>query len=148
MEVPAGFEAQDAQITIVSAVLGERTGSDGKTIEADENHVTTDSIEYDALFVPGGSEHVKALTEQGDAKHFLLEAFKHKKPIAALDEGIELFEKVGLSDVEISDTGDLVSEEGIVTSQDDDDMEEFIKTFSDAIAEHRHWKREDKEVPA
>ncbi len=32
-----------------------------------------------------------------------MEAFKHKKSIAALGDGIEMFDEVGLSDVDVSD---------------------------------------------
>lgn len=147
-EVTSGLEAQNAQITVVSKVLGEKTGENGEEVSADENHITTDSIEYDAVFVPGGSESVDSLKEQGDAKHFVMEAFKHKKPIAALGDGIEMFPEVDLSDVEVSDDGTIVSEEGIVTCRDGDDLDTFVDAFSDAIAEHRHWEREEKEVPA
>ncbi|MCH7661583.1 MAG: catalase [Euryarchaeota archaeon] len=146
-EITSGLEAQGAQTTVVSKVLGERSGSNGASVKADKPHVATDSIEYDAVFVPGGSEHVEALSEQGDAKHFVVEAFKHKKPIAALGEGIELIQTVDLPDVNVSGD-DLTTEKGVVTSQSGEDLDSFVETFSDAIAHHRHWDREDKEIAA
>ena len=146
-EVTSELEAQGAQTTLVSKVLGEKSGLNGASVEADKPHVATDSIEYDAVFVPGGAEAVEALKKQGDAKHFVIEAFKHKKPIAALGDGIELIQTVDLPDVNVSDD-DLTSEKGVVTSQSGEDLETFVETFSDAIAQHRHWEREDKEVAA
>lgn len=102
---------------------------------------------FDAVAVPGGQGSVNSLLEQGDAKHFVAEAFKHKKPIAALAEGIDLLEAVELPEVDLSEDG-LVSDEGIVTSRESENLEPFVEAFVDAIAEHRHWERSPKEVPA
>ena len=104
---------------------------------------------FDAIFVPGGRDSVDALMEQGDAKHFVAEAFKHKKPIGALGEGIELIQRLELPDIEVSDDGEsLVSELGVVTDVAGDDMDSFFDAFESAIAEHRHWDRSEKSVTA
>ncbi|MFC4437737.1 MULTISPECIES: catalase [Natrialbaceae] len=143
------LENRDAQVTVISKVLGEKEGEDGDAVEADQHHVASGSIMYDAVFVPGGSDGVDALEEQGDAKHFVAEAFKHKKPIAALGEGTELLETVELPDVDVADDGEgPVSSAGVVTCRDDGELDAFLETFVDAIAQHRHWERSPKEVPA
>ncbi|MGQ3414178.1 catalase [Natrinema sp. LN54] len=141
------LEDEGARVKVVSKILGDKTSENGDTVEADKSHVTTESVLFDALFVPGGEDSVDALLEQGDAKHFVAETFKHKKPIAALGEGTDLLETVELPDVEIADDGETVSSDGVVTGQDDD-LEAFAEAFVDAIAEHRHWERSPKEVPA
>ncbi|QLD91120.1 catalase [Natronomonas salina] len=142
------LESRDARVKVVSKVLGEKESEDGETVEADKNHVSTESVLFDAVFVPGGHQNVRSLQEQGDAKHFVAEAFKHKKPIAAIGEGADLLETVDLPGVEISE-GDrgTVSDDGVVTSRDDD-LESFAEAFVDAIRAHRHWERDPKEVPA
>ncbi|WP_306058303.1 catalase [Natronococcus wangiae] len=143
------LEDRDAQVKIVSKVLGEKEGADGNLVEADQHHVASGSIMYDAVFVPGGTDSVAALEEQGDAKHFVAEAFKHKKPIAALGGGTELLEAVELPDVDVAADGEgPVSSTGVVTCRDDGELDAFLEEFVDAIARHRHWERSPKEVPA
>ncbi|MHC3439119.1 catalase [Natrialbaceae archaeon A-gly3] len=141
------LEERGARVKVVSKVLGEKESVDGESVDADKSHVTTGSILFDAIFVPGGEDSVDALLEQGDAKHFLAEAFKHKKPIAALGDGIDLLEAVELPDGETSDD-DLHAEQGVVTSRGGEDLEAFVDAFAEAIVEHRHWERSEKEVPA
>ena len=143
--VRSTLQEEGARVKLVSKVLGEKESENGDTVEADKSHVTTGSILFDAVFVPGG-EHAEALLEQGDARQFVVEAFKHKKPVAALGEGVDLLEDADLPDVEVSD-GDLTDEHGVVTSRDDD-LDEFTEAFVDAIADHRHWGRRDMEVRA
>ncbi|NUB91994.1 catalase [Haloterrigena sp. SYSU A121-1] len=145
--IESTLEDEGARVKIVSKILGDKTSENGDTVEADKSHVTTESVLFDALFVPGGEDSVDALVEQGDAKHFVAETFKHKKPIAAAGSGTELLEAVDLPDVEIADDGETVSSDGVVTGRGDD-LEELAEAFVDAIAEHRHWERSPKEVPA
>lgn len=78
--VKSTLEDEGARVKIVSKILGDKTSENGDMVEADESHVTTESVLFDALFVPGGEDSVDALVEQGDAKHFVAETFKHKKP--------------------------------------------------------------------
>ncbi|HZG74914.1 MAG TPA: hypothetical protein VEZ72_03565 [Paenibacillus sp.] len=48
------------------------------------------SILYDAVYIPGGRQSVDALMAQGDALHFVNEAFKHAKIVGASNEGVDL----------------------------------------------------------
>jgi catalase len=89
---------------------------------------------------------------QGDAIHFINEAFKHCKPLGAIDEGIEIFKAANLPDIKFagnkSKNGKVVSDKGVVTASLEG-MEAFNESFIEAIAKHRHWDREKKEqVPA
>ncbi|GAB3035768.1 catalase [Natronobiforma cellulositropha] len=141
------LEDEGATVKVVSRLLGERTGADGETVETDESHVTTGSIVFDAVVVPGGSDSVDALTEQGDAKSFVAEAFKHYKPVGAIGEGRSLLERVDLPDEYDTDGDGVTTVDGLVTAGGDD-LETFANEFVDAIAAHRHWERTQKEVPA
>ena len=142
------LDDEGARVKVVSKLLGDREADSGDEFEADKSHVTTGSILFDAVVVPGGQAHVEALLEQGDAKQFVAEAFKHKKPVAALGSGIDVLEAVGLPDVELAEDGDdTVDDQGVVTSRSDD-LEAFLDAFVDAVAEHRHWDRNEKSVPA
>lgn len=62
-------------------------------------------------------------------------------------DGIELLEAIGLPDVEFDGEG-LVSDQGVVIDRDSDDIDSFVEAFVEAIAQHRHWEREPKEVAA
>ncbi|TYL38714.1 catalase HPII [Natronococcus pandeyae] len=148
-ELRSALEEEGARVKIISKVLGEKSGTEGETVEADKHHVAAASVAFDAIVVPGGEQSVDAMRQQGDPKQFVAEAFKHYKPIAALGDGIELFEDVELPDVDLAGDGDdLVSDQGVVTCRDDGELDAFVEEFVDAIAQHRHWGRDPKEVPA
>ncbi|RQG97740.1 catalase [Natrarchaeobius chitinivorans] len=147
--VRSTLQDEDARVKIVSKVLGDKTAENGDEVEADKSHVTTQSVLFDAVYVPGGEENVDALLEQGDAKQFVAEAFKHKKAIAAAGEATKVLEAVELPGIDVAGDGDgVVSEHGVVMDGDGDDLEAFAESFVDAIAEHRHWERDPKELSA
>ena len=90
---------------------------------------------FDAVFVPGGAKSVKALSEDGVALHYLLEAYKHLKAIAVVGEAKQLLELLKLE----ADAGLIVGGDA-----------KALKAFVAAIAQHRVWDREPKAkaVPA
>ena len=144
--VRATLESAGARVHLVSRLLGDLEAADGGTFTVDKSHVTTGSVLYDAVYVPGGRESVNALVNQGDALHFLAEAFKHKKPIGAVGEGVDLLEAAELP-LETAPAGSVAAETGVVTS-DGSDMDAFLEAFAGAIASHRHWNRPDMSIPA
>jgi len=75
---------------VASDVVGPHLGSLGNDVVATKTLANTDMAIYDAVFVPGGAQSVKALIQKGDAHVFIDEAYKHAKPIAAVGEGVEL----------------------------------------------------------
>ena len=60
---------------------------------------TTASVLFDAVYVPGGAQSVKALARLGDARTFVDDAYKHAKPIAAVAEGVEVLTASGIGRV-------------------------------------------------
>jgi catalase len=151
-QVKQALEAGGAKTHIISKHQGMLKSSSGEVLEADKSYLTTASVMYDAVYVPGGKENLETLKMQGDALHFVNEAFRHCKPLGATGEGIELFKAANIPDIQFagkgSKNGKVVSDKGVVTASNGD-MESFTKSFIDAIAKHRHWDREKKEqVPA
>ena len=145
----AALEAEGARSEIVSKFKGKLKSADGGEIEVDKSHVTTASIMYDAVFVPGGSESVGKMKKLGDALHFVNEAFKHCKPIGAIGEGIDLLKASSIHGTFAEKNDQVLSTDGVVTCTRKNDHQEFIKEFIAAIGEHRHWGREEKMlVPA
>jgi catalase len=125
--------------------------SSGEEIEVDKSFVTTASVLYDAIYIPGGKENIEALKMQGDAIHFVNEAFRHCKPLGATGAGVELLKAANLPDIKYAgqeSTDKAVSDKGVVTAMHSDNRS-FNDSFIAAIAKHRHWDRENKEqVPA
>jgi catalase len=79
---------------------------------------------------------------------FLQDAFHHCKAIGASGEGVELLKAAHLDGVELSDakpTAKAVVSKGVVTAQSDSNLGSFEKDFVQAIAQHRHWEREEAE---
>ncbi|MEX0660635.1 MAG: catalase [Balneolaceae bacterium] len=140
---------EGAQVHIISKHGGMIKS--GKTeIEVDKTFITADSVIYDAVFIPGGKKFVKKLKESGDALHFVNEAFKHCKPIAALGEGVTFLRECRLPGINIATTipGDFRAEKGVITGNPGK-PDSFIEAFIKSIAQHRHWDRETiEQVPA
>lgn len=60
----------------------------GPGVFADHHFEGQRSTLFDAVYIPSGTEHVKALTKNGRVVHWVREAFGHCKPIAAVGEGM------------------------------------------------------------
>jgi catalase len=146
----AALEAEGAKAEVVSKFKGTLKGADGGKLEVDKSHITTASIMYDALFIPGGKESVDKMERSGDALHFVNEAFKHCKPICAINEGIELLRTAAIQGVELAAKDEeMIADKGVVTCAKKSDHGDTIKQFIQAMAQHRHWDREEKMmVPA
>ena len=157
------LESQGARPVIVSKFLGRLQG-DGGEVDADKSHVTTASVLFDALFIPGG-RHVEALKQQGDALHYVNEMFKHGKPIGATGEAVALLRMARLDGIGLADSEDVVVSHGVVTVAGDETMKDrvkgavgmneatglggFSRHFMEALAQHRFWDRAQSElVPA
>ncbi len=131
---------------VVARFKGKLTSADGQEVEVDMSHVTTASVVFDAVFVSGGQESIAAQMEQGDALHFVQEAFKHGKPVGATGEGVELLREARLPGITLSDRA-VISDKGVVTTRDG--IDGFTERFVEAIAQHRHFDREmKKQLPA
>jgi catalase len=131
------LEGKGAMVKIIAPRLGFLKSSTGAAIKIDESFLTAASVVYDAVFVPGGKKSVAALVGEADAQHFVSEAYKHCKAIAASAEGVELLQAAFI-DLAGSDEGIVVEESG-----------SFGKAFVNAIAQHRFWEREKaRKVPA
>jgi catalase len=158
------LEQAGARVGVVSKFLGTLTGEGGET-KVDKSYVTTASVLFDAVFVPGGRQSVDTLLKQGDAVHFVNEAFKHGKPIGAIDEGLDLLRAARLDGVRLADDAAAVESLGVVSVAGSESATDrvkgavgldeksglggFVARFLESLAQHRHWGREQAEsVPA
>lgn len=140
------LELAGAQTQIISTRLGTISGiSKGKSIKVDQSFLTAASVLFDAVYIPGGANSVNILGAEADAVHFIEEAYKHCKAIAADEEGVDLLRQTAVGIKMGLETGNEqlhVLDKGIIINGDPAD-------FIDAIAQHRFWEREKPgKVPA
>ncbi|MDD2620727.1 MAG: catalase HPII, partial [Syntrophomonadaceae bacterium] len=134
--------------------LGTLTSANMNQVEVNKNYVTTGSIMYDAVYVPGGFMSVENIKTQGDAIHFINEAYRHAKTIAASNEGVDLLGVTAVQGmIQLAAPGnqtEVVSQMGVVTVKNTKEMNSFSQEFIHAIAGHRHWARENQKdwIPA
>jgi len=132
------LKAEGAMLKTVAPRLGAITGSDGKQTTADFSFLTAASVMFDAVYVPGGAPSVEMLGGEADAYHFVEEAFRHCKAIAATGEGVDF----------VNDTfaGKDKTDEAVILEKD---AGKAAKNFIKAIAKHRNWGRETaRKIPA
>jgi catalase len=136
------LDAMNVSTEIVSKFGGIIKTADGAKIEVDKTFLTTASVLYDAIYVPGGAASIAALKAHGEVLNFIQEAFKHFKPIAASGEGVDLLMQAELKGIDPTQINGTTSIQlGVVASRDTSKMGAFAKAFIDAIKEHRYWTR-------
>jgi catalase len=135
---------------LLASHAGAVRGKNGEELPVDRAENTMASVLYDAVVVPGGPDCVHTLIQDGYAMHFIIEAFKHHKPVAAFGAGVELLERASLNGVKVAHDEPVVSDQGVITSASTDDQlpERFTEEFCAVLARHRVWERETDTVPA
>ncbi|RRV13616.1 catalase HPII [Pseudomonas saudiphocaensis] len=110
--------------------------ADGQLLVTDAAMDGMPSVMFDAVFVPGGADAVAAMAQSGEAKHYLLEAYKHLKPVVVVGEARSLLTSLNL----VTDAGLM---EGV-------GVDAVFDAFVQALGQHRIWAREAaaKAVPA
>ena len=129
------LEAAGAMVKIVAPHNGTIKTAKGKEVKVDKTFMHAASVLFDAVFVPGGKQSVDALKQEMDAIHFVNEAFKHCKAIAAVGEGIEF--------IGATFAGNAKDDKAVILGGN------VGQNFIKAIARHRNWEREAKtNIPA
>ncbi|MDP8932430.1 MAG: catalase, partial [Actinomycetota bacterium] len=81
---------------VVAPHDGSLRSSDGGEVQVDRLVTTMSSVLYDAVLAAGGEESVEAIMAQGVAANYVVEAYKHAKPIGAIGAGVRLLEQLRL----------------------------------------------------
>jgi catalase len=123
------LQAEGAHARLLGPTSAPVTTADGKTLPVDASMEGLPSVAFDAVFVPGGAKSIQALSGDGVALHYLLEAYKHLKAIALQGEAKQLLDVLKLE----VDAGLIVGGDA-----------KALKAFFNAIAHHRVWERESK----
>jgi catalase len=138
--VRQGLEDGGAHAEVISTALGVVKAADGSPMAVDKTSQVAASVLYDAVYVPGGAEHVQALLAQDEVVHFVSEALKHGKALGFTGEGVQMLaEVVGHNGRR---NGDAATPAGVVTAESGANMTGFLKQFTAAIAQHRFPERE------
>jgi catalase len=137
--------AAHAEAEVVSKFGGTIKSADGKEIEVDKTFLTTASVLFDAIYVPGGAQSIKALEINTDALNFIREAFGHFKPIAASGEGVDLLANANLKGVNFSPSNDKEQIQlGVVIDRAGKETNALSQKLVDALKAHRFWERSHK----
>lgn len=125
------LEKEGAEACPIAPKLGKVKDSEGKEFEVKDTYFNTASVLFDAVYIVGGEQNFKAVSEISNAVEFANDAIKHCKVIGGCN-GSEmfyskapLFAKAGKDDKAF-----------ILTS----DVKKFINT----LKQHRNWDREPK----
>ena len=134
IELKGALAVAGATAEVVALSFAPLT-SEGTRVDPDKTFLTTASVLYDAVVIPGGKLSAPALAAQDDAQRFIQDAFKHCKPIGAYGEGVAVLKACSLT---------TAAAPGLVTAEADTDLAHFTREFLKALAHHRFWDREDK----
>lgn len=142
------LEKEGAKVELIAPKLGELSTAKKKSLVIDHSFLTASSVLFDAVYIPGGIKSIDTLKNEPDAIHFINEAFRHCKAIAAVGEAVEL-----LKDTYIAKSANIgkqfSSEEQAGVLIGNNDLKTFTASFVKAIAKHRFWERElERKVPA
>ncbi|WP_019816370.1 catalase [Saccharomonospora saliphila] len=145
----AALRERGVAAEVLAITEGEQSSVSGDSLTADRAVNTMASVLYDGVVVASGSDAVSTLADDGYAVHFVAEAYKHAKPVAAFGAGAELLRRAGVVEP-VAKNSEVVDEHGVVTTTADRDAvpDEFAARLADNLARHRAWDRVTDAVPA
>jgi catalase len=129
--IKAALEAEEALMELIAPHAGTITDSAGKPQKVNRAAPNAPSVVYDAVIVPGG---VPDAATDGLAIHFVNEAFRHGKPIAAIGSGSALLDATSFPS----------TADGVVTG---DKTKAVLDGFVEALKQHRFPRRDIASVP-
>ncbi|WP_178988698.1 catalase [Winogradskyella schleiferi] len=129
------LEKENAMVKLVAPHGGTVTCDEDMKHEVDAAIMTTESVLFDAIYIPGGQSSVDKLLNVPKYKVFVNETFKYCKAIAVDNEGEHLIDETFVKDYK--------DDKAIIINGKP-------KEFIDAIAKHRNWDRMEvaSKVPA
>jgi catalase len=134
-----------ATTRVLADHLGFVATSSGQQLAVDHTFANMPSVMFDAVLVPGGALSAQGLAGNGDAVHFVLEAYKHCKAICVIGEGAQLLRPLGDGPGE----GGPPLPGVVIGRKDPPARSQLALDFIAAVARHRHWTRPHLEaVPA
>lgn len=137
------LDKNGAQYKIIAAKLGELNTAAGKKLKVDQAFLTSASVLFDAVYIPGAEASADALITEPAAIHFIEEAYKHSKPVG-VDADSEVILDYTLIAAKLDDESFDAEAHGLIL-----DVTKNVNLFRDAMAQHRFWIREmEMPIPA
>ncbi|MFA9195626.1 catalase [Flavobacterium sp. FBOR7N2.3] len=128
------LEKEGAVVNLIAPHGGKVICDQNMKHAVDASVMTTESVLFDALYIPGGKKAIEALKKEAKFLKFINEAFKHCKAIAADEEGEDLIDETFVSKYK-QDAAILINKSPA--------------DFVNAMAKHRNWDRMEhiKNIP-
>ncbi|WP_063274995.1 catalase [Amycolatopsis keratiniphila] len=141
---------QGAIVEVLAPTEAElRPGGEGDPLRPDKQLNTMASVLYDAVVVPCGPSAINVLERDGYAVHFVAEAYKHGKPVAAFGSGLDLLRRAGVTSKLADDTETLIDQGVVTTTAAEATLPDgFFASFTAQLGEHRSWPRKTDAIPA
>ncbi|MGE8549988.1 MAG: catalase HPII, partial [Acinetobacter calcoaceticus] len=126
---------EGAVVHLLAPSLAPVKDHQDKVIAADGMQMAEPSIAYDAVIIPDG-DNLNAVIQDGVTRHYVLEAYKHLKPVVFLGNKSDLLEPLNL----VADEGTLI----------EDEFKHISEKLKNLLKAHRVWSREKiaQHVPA
>jgi catalase len=147
-QLTKALASEGAQAKIVAPRLGKLKGSKGSEIGIDFSLLTSASVLFDALYIPGGAAVAAALAKEPEALEFIRDAFKHCKTIGANQANVDLLRSADpslaglLADAPKSpEKSRVFSRQGVILGRTEA-FKDLAPEFILAMGEDRHWIRE------
>ena len=121
------MQAERAQPLLLGPTSAPVKTADGQVLKVDASMEGMPSVMFDGVLMPAGDQALEAVGKSGLAVHFLLEAYKHLKPLALPAAAKPLLDRIGLA-----------ADKGLLLGDDQAAIDAFIK----AVEQHRVWERE------
>jgi catalase len=129
------FQSHGAVMELISAQAGTINDSAGKVHKVNRAAPNAPSVVYDAVLIAGGKS-AAVLAKSGLAIHFVNEAYRHGKPIAAIGDGAKLLEACSV--------GAASAENGVVSGE----AKAAVAGLIDCLLQHRFPNRAIEGIPA
>jgi catalase len=146
--VKAALTEAEAVPVLVSPLPKVKT-STGQDLQTDKILMTTGSVNFDAVFVPGGKDSAATLRADADVLHFVNEAFKHCKALGASGEGTDVLLAANITPPSTNgktnghNAAALSSLGSVFAEPKPADMKALTQQFIKAVAQHRDFSREE-----
>ena len=122
----SALEKEGAMLKLIAPHGGKVICDQDMEHSVDAAMSTTESVLFDAVYIPGGAKAIKALKKEGKYIKFINEAFKHCKAIAADSEGEDL--------LDVTFVKEYKDDAAVHINKKPD-------AFRQSIANHRNWDR-------
>lgn len=145
--VKIALEEAGAVVEVIAPRQNFILSESDEQIAVNHSLLTAASVLYDGVYVPGGTNSVATLEADADAVHFLNEAFKHCKAIAADTAALQVVGSTYFArKIPAECTDQSVLLDGLVFG---DNASQLADRFIMALAQHRFWDREKpRKIPA